>query len=91
MAPNWFLKKYGRIPLPARPTRRKDIEYYSRENGYLTKTNHPLLQLKQNGLSYTTSSKAKSSVLEEQLALANDKVTNSSALNDSGVISIKDL
>lgn len=46
LSPEWFLERRGRLPLQARPTRRKDIEYYSNESkrGYLIKENDQLLQ-----------------------------------------------
>ncbi|GMM36272.1 mitochondrial 54S ribosomal protein YmL10/YmL18 [Saccharomycopsis crataegensis] len=95
LAPNWFLKKYGRLPLEARPTRRKDIEYYSREHGYLTKQNHELLKLKEQYQSdFSKSFKKRVNKLEEQLQLAsseNNNTMNTSHLNKSGIISINDL
>ncbi|SCU81415.1 LAMI_0B06128g1_1 [Lachancea mirantina] len=46
LSPKWFLENRGRVPLQARPVRRKDIQYYSdpSNNGYLTKENDPLLE-----------------------------------------------
>ncbi|CAI4035843.1 hypothetical protein SMKI_14G0500 [Saccharomyces mikatae IFO 1815] len=44
--PQWFLRKRGRLPLQARPTRRKDIDFYSKEEkrGYLVMEKDKLLQ-----------------------------------------------
>ncbi|SCW01575.1 LAFE_0E02696g1_1 [Lachancea fermentati] len=46
LSPEWFLAKRGRIPLQARPVKRKDIDYYSNpeKRGYLIKESHPLLE-----------------------------------------------
>ncbi|CDO95383.1 unnamed protein product [Kluyveromyces dobzhanskii CBS 2104] len=73
LSPNWFLEKYGRVPLQARPTKRKDIEYYStaEKRGYLIKENDPYYQLlskyKDEGGKHLVARKTKKSKLELQL------------------------
>lgn len=44
--PQWFLEKRGRVPLQARPTKRRDIDFYSKEEkrGYLVMEKDKLLQ-----------------------------------------------
>lgn len=44
--PNWFIKKNRCVPLPARPIRRKDIEFFSspEKRGYLIVENDPYYQ-----------------------------------------------
>ncbi|SCU94107.1 LAME_0F06128g1_1 [Lachancea meyersii CBS 8951] len=46
LSPQWFLEKRGRIPLQARPVKRKDIDYYSNpsKSGYLTKESDLFMQ-----------------------------------------------
>lgn len=74
--PDWFLMKRGRIPLLARPIKRRDIDYYSKDSkrGYLIKENHPMyqqIQMAKNSNTGNKSSKiglaAKKSALERQL------------------------
>lgn len=73
LAPEWFLGKRGRLPLQARPTRRKDIEYYSDESrrGYLIKENDQLLQSIQearaSGSAHTARKSARKNALLSQL------------------------
>lgn len=90
LAPNWFLKKYGRVPLPARPTRNKDINYYSRDYGYLKKENNELLELRKNYALMTKAYKRKITKLEEQLQVA-EKTPQNRVKNESGLISLADL
>ncbi|CAH01590.1 mitochondrial 54S ribosomal protein uL15m [Kluyveromyces lactis] len=79
LSPHWFLEKYGRVPLQARPTKRKDIEYYCNEEkrGYLIMENDPYYQLlqksKDEGGKNLVARKTKKSKLELQLEqLEND-------------------
>lgn len=90
LAPNWFLKKYGRVPLQARPTRRKDIDYYSSPNGYLTKEDNSLLKLKQSSPGTYRKIKSLTGGLETQLLLL-DQSLQTPKQGTSGVISLSDL
>ncbi|KAJ9570469.1 uncharacterized protein HLK63_L02783 [Nakaseomyces glabratus] len=73
LVPNWFLEKRGRLPLPARPVKRKDIDYYSKEEnrGYLVVENDPYLKMiqetKAQGRNKIRSAKTKKSALDIQL------------------------
>lgn len=73
LSPEWFLEKRGRLPLQARPTRRKDIEYYSNDSkrGYLIKENDQLLQnineAKASGSAHIARKNARKSPLLSQL------------------------
>lgn len=89
--PNWFLRKYNRIPLESRPTKKKVIGYYSKtNNGYLVKEDHALLKIRKSG-SVQQSSKKTVSNLDQELEAINKDVTNTVAQNKSGVISVHDL
>ncbi|QLL32986.1 hypothetical protein HG536_0D05080 [Torulaspora globosa] len=79
LVPEWFLEKRGRIPLQARPTRRKEIEYYSDEakRGYLIKENDEHLlriqEAKRIGGVHTERKSARKNALLSQLEdLPND-------------------
>lgn len=96
--PDWFLEKRGRIPLQARPTRRKDIEYYSDEGrrGYMVKDNDELLvkiqQARQGGDAHIARRSAKKSALLLQLeGLSNDVSVNTSLNIDSDIITLDQL
>ncbi|SCU79007.1 LANO_0A04764g1_1 [Lachancea nothofagi CBS 11611] len=73
LSPKWFLENRGRIPLQARPVKRKDIDYYSNpaKSGYLVKENHTLLQqiqeAKSGGRDNLARKSAKKTALELQL------------------------
>ncbi|AET39016.1 mitochondrial 54S ribosomal protein uL15m Ecym_3540 [Eremothecium cymbalariae DBVPG len=73
LSPHWFLQKRGRLPLPARPTKRKTVEYYSNieKRGYLVKENHPyltqILAARKAGLTNVSRKSVKKSGLERQL------------------------
>ncbi|CCD22757.1 mitochondrial 54S ribosomal protein uL15m NDAI_0A06020 [Naumovozyma dairenensis CBS 421] len=73
LSPQWFLEKRGRIPLQARPTKRKDIEYYSNKDkrGYLVMENHDFLnklrEVREGGTNMISRKQAKKSALEIQL------------------------
>lgn len=99
LSPGWFLHKRGRIPLQARPTRRKDIEYYSDESrkGYLIKENHELLQkiaeAKQNGASNVARRTAKRNALRaqlEDLSNANQGAGGASLPVNSSIVTLDD-
>ncbi|SCU80575.1 LADA_0B08372g1_1 [Lachancea dasiensis] len=78
LSPQWFMQNRGRIPLQARPVKRKDIDYYSNpgKRGYLVKENHPLLQqiqeAKSGGHANLVRKSAKKTALELQLAAMAD-------------------
>lgn len=73
LSPNWFLEKYGRVPLQARPTKRKDIDYYSNaeKRGYMIKENDSYYQTlkaaREQGGKNLVKRKVKKSQLELQL------------------------
>ncbi|AQZ09355.1 MRPL10 (YNL284C) [Zygosaccharomyces parabailii] len=73
LVPHWFLEKRGRIPLQARPIKRKDIQYYSDDSrrGYLVKEQNEYWQLirdaRQGGAGQLTRKRTKKSALEVQL------------------------
>ncbi|CCK72589.1 mitochondrial 54S ribosomal protein uL15m KNAG_0K02260 [Huiozyma naganishii CBS 8797] len=77
LSPGWFIKRTGRVPLPARPIKRKYIDYYSNpdKRGYLIVENDPyyqrLQEAKRTGFSGAAKHAAKKSALERQL----DKLT----------------
>lgn len=93
--PDWFLNNRGRLPLQARPTKRKDIDYYSRpeKRGYLVKENHPLLQqiqgAKTGGHAGLFKRSAKKSALETQLAAI--EKTSGPAVAESKVVTLQEL
>ena len=81
LSPNWFIQKRGRVPLQARPTKRKDIEFYSSEEkrGYLVMENDPYYQIlkgaKEEGGKSSATRKTKKTKLELQMEqLENDFV-----------------
>lgn len=89
------LQKRGRIPLQARPVKRKDIDYYSNEKkrGYLVKENDPLLQQIQQaqagGHDHLVKKGAKKSALELQLESVQDMHASKSA--PSRIITLEEL
>lgn len=95
LSPDWFLNNRGRLPLQARPTKRKDIDYYSRpeKRGYLVKENHPLLQqiqgAKTGGHAGLFKRSAKKSALETQLAAI--EKTSGPAVAESKVVTLQEL
>lgn len=65
--PQVFLRAHGRLPLPPRPSRRKDIEYYGdiKNRGYLVKENHPMLKaIEEAKANPTVRTKVKKSALD---------------------------
>ncbi|CAR22182.1 mitochondrial 54S ribosomal protein uL15m [Lachancea thermotolerans CBS 6340] len=95
LSPQWFLQKRGRIPLQARPVKRKDIDYYSNEKkrGYLVKENDPLLQQIQQaqagGHDHLVKKGGKKSALELQLESVQDMHASKSA--PSRIITLEEL
>lgn len=92
--PEYFLRTKGYIPLPARPTRKKYIQFYSNphKRGYLIKENHPYLQVikaAQNNI--TTKKVEKKSWLENALQSANDVNNSAIGFSGSGVVKASDL
>lgn len=87
--PEEFLLKKGYVPLPARPTHRRDIEFYSNpdKRGYLLQDKSLLLDHIQGETSIKKSTKI--SALQQQLETAADKQYNE--FNEAKVISVKDL
>lgn len=96
LVPHWFLENRGRVPLQARPTRRKDIEYYSDETkrGYLIKENDEHLQrimeAKRTGGAHAERKSGKKSALLSQLEDLPKDVPSSSSIRSS-IISVKQL
>lgn len=87
--PDYFYLKKGYLPLPARPTHRRDIEYYSnpQKRGYLLEDKSILLDhLGQD--SYTRRNVRKSAI-ESQLDDASDKSYKD--YTEHKVVSVKDL
>lgn len=81
LVPDWFLNKRGRVPLQARPVKRRDIDFYSNpeKRGYLVVENSPYLKTIQDaqkrGTMKRERSKVKKSALDAQLeSLASDFV-----------------
>ncbi|CEP61254.1 mitochondrial 54S ribosomal protein uL15m LALA0_S02e10242g [Lachancea lanzarotensis] len=97
LSPRWFLEKYGRIPLQARPVKRKDIDYYSNplKRGYLIKENDPLLQQIQEaraGGHQTLARKAaKKTALELQLENSESEAAHSTQSVQSQIITVENL
>lgn len=97
LVPHWFLEKRGRIPLQARPTKRKDIQYYSDESrrGYMIKEQNEYWQLlkeaRQGGAAQLARKGSKKSPLEIQLEkLSQDPESNHSVQVNSKIISLED-
>lgn len=73
LVPHWFINKHGRVPLQARPTKRKDIDYYSNEQkrGYLIKENDPYYRIlksaREEGVKNLVQRKTKKTQLEIQM------------------------
>lgn len=88
-APNHILRKTGYLPLPARPTHRRDIGYYSNpdKRGYLLKDRSILLDFM--GQTKQTSKKISISQLDKLLANASTKVTKD--FQQSSTIKFSDL
>ncbi|KAL3228526.1 Large ribosomal subunit protein uL15m [Nakaseomyces bracarensis] len=79
LVPQWFIRKRGRLPLPARPVKRKDIDFYSKpeKRGYLALENSPYLQTirdaQKKGSMKKERTRVKKSALDLQLeSLASD-------------------
>ncbi|GAV47285.1 hypothetical protein ZYGR_0H01260 [Zygosaccharomyces rouxii] len=97
LVPHWFLEKRGRIPLQARPTKRKDIEYYSDESrrGYLIKEKSEywktIMEARQGGAAQMGKKKTKRTPLELQLEkLSEDSKSNKSLPVNSKIITLED-
>ncbi|EDO15025.1 hypothetical protein Kpol_1007p9 [Vanderwaltozyma polyspora DSM 70294] len=99
LSPSWFLNKRGRIPLQPRPTRRKDIEYYSNEEnrGYLIKENDSLLQKikevkeSKNSAGGRLAKDKKNNALELQLQNLNTFDPTVSTTENSGIVKSSEL
>lgn len=93
LAPTWFLRKRGRLPLPARPIKRKHIEFYSNmeKRGYLVKEQHPLLKQIQDarikGVNSSVKKTKKKSTLELQLENLDSSLASANAplINQSSI------
>lgn len=91
--PEWFLKKRGRLPLPARPTKRKHIEFYSSEEnrGYLVMENDPFYQKLQesrkSGVRGTVKRIQKKGELEKQLDVVEGSAAFTPVPNGSVIMS----
>lgn len=89
--PEYFLLKRGYVPLEARPTKKRDVHFYSRadKRGYLVKENHPLLQAIENakqGKRRSTEVKTSPTV-----NLGNDVNESAPGFQKSGVFKLSDL
>lgn len=84
--PNRFLLKKGYLPLPARPTHRRDIEYYSSEakRGYLLKDKSVLLD--HMGKRDSLQKKERKSELAKQLEAAS--TTGHAEFTETSVVDI---
>ncbi|AGO12281.1 AaceriAEL078Cp [[Ashbya] aceris (nom. inval.)] len=100
LSPNWFLANRGRIPLPARPTKKKDINYYSDmdKRGYLVKEQHPMYleiqRLRASGAVGTGPKRAKKTALEIQLENMDESAAAAAAPlapSKSAIISLQEL
>lgn len=87
--PTRYLLRFGRLPLEARPTHRRDIEYYSNpdKRGYLLE--NPSLLLDYRGESRTSRKKVNKSHIADQLEVASD--IKASDFKQKTVISLSDL
>ncbi|CDH15287.1 related to 54S ribosomal protein L10,mitochondrial [Zygosaccharomyces bailii ISA1307] len=97
LVPHWFLEKRGRIPLQARPIKRKDIQYYSDDSrrGYLVKEQNEYWQLirdaRQGGAGQLTRKRTKKSALEVQLEkLSQNPDSNKSVPVSSKIVTFDD-
>lgn len=89
--PEYFFFKRGYIPLSARPTKKRDVHYYSRvdKRGYLVKENHHLYQAIQNA---KTSKPKKTNVTTEGMETLGSTVNDSAyGFQTSGVMKLSDL
>ncbi|ODV78034.1 ribosomal protein L15 [Suhomyces tanzawaensis NRRL Y-17324] len=88
--PERFLLKKGYVPLPARPSHRRDIEYYSNpaKRGYLLKDRSLLLDHLKN-VSATYTKAEKKSALERQAEVASPARFNE--FHEGKVVSVNDL
>jgi ribosomal protein L15, bacterial/organelle len=90
--PDHFLLKKGYVPLPARPTHRRDIEFYSNEEkrGYLLNDTSLLLDhLKNKETTKVFKSVTRKSALERQLETAKSQKYND--YNENKVVSLDQL
>lgn len=93
--PEWFLRKRGRIPLPPRPIKRKDIEYYSKpeKRGYLIVENDPfyqkILDAKKSGLNNISKTREKKGELEKQLDNLNPDTAKVVFKHDSSILTLE--
>ncbi|CAB4253576.1 similar to Saccharomyces cerevisiae YNL284C MRPL10 Mitochondrial ribosomal protein of the large subunit [Maudiozyma barnettii] len=80
--PGYFLEKRGRLPLPPRPIKRRDIRFYSdpEKRGYLVVENDPFYQklqeAKSSGIKNISKNRVKKSELEKQLDKLDPSTTN---------------
>ncbi|CAI1665911.1 hypothetical protein SEUBUCD646_0N00530 [Saccharomyces eubayanus] len=95
--PEWFLKKRGRLPLQARPTKRKDIDYYGKEEkrGYLIMEKDKLLKdienAQKNGSRHFLRQNVKKSSLELELEKLSSDHESVPVISRSKVMNVKDL
>lgn len=97
LKPQWFVAKHGRIPLQARPIKKKHINFYSDESkrGYLIMEKNPFLQTlidaKNKGTNMNGVRRAKRSILQIQLEkLSSEATAHPIVGNESKIISIEE-
>ncbi|SCU91446.1 LAFA_0F03796g1_1 [Lachancea sp. 'fantastica'] len=97
LSPGWFLENRGRIPLQARPVKRKDIDYYSSplKRGYLNKENDPFLkqiqEARAGGHQTLARKAAKKTALELQLEKSGGETVQNAQTVQSQIITVEQL
>jgi large subunit ribosomal protein L15 len=89
--PEYFFLKRGYVPLEARPTKRREVHYYSRvdKRGFLVKENHPLLQAIQDAkTSKPKTFTVKAASLENLGSTVNEAAEG---FQNSGIFKLSDL
>ena len=93
--PGYFLGKRGRIPLPPRPIKRRDIRFYSdpEKRGYLIVENDPFYQTlqeaKKNGMGNVRVTREKKCELEKQLEKLEPSKSNVVFDNNSQLLTME--
>ncbi|CAI4049338.1 mitochondrial 54S ribosomal protein uL15m SKDI_14G0480 [Saccharomyces kudriavzevii IFO 1802] len=95
--PQWFLEKRGRLPLQPRPIKRRDIDFYSKEEkrGYLVMEKDKLLQdiknAQKNGSRHFLKQNLRKSALELELEKLSPEHASVPVISSSKVMNIKAL